>query len=270
MKVVSCIIARTTSNRLPLKVLRSVNQTYDKSMLDVIISKAKLSTLTDKIYLCTSSEPCDDVLMDTAYRNKIELYRGASDAVIERMISVAEIEKADYVIRITGDNIFVAGEYLDQQINMCIDNDLDYCRLSGVPIGATAEIIKVSALKLLYQEMDISVSEYLMLFIFNPDRFRCGVLKSDSDLSQYGITVDTPEDFEVIKSIIYHLGDEASELTLKRICQLFKNNPDLFKKIPGNASIKLPYEKTISFEKFLIDQKQRVERSACIQSIKII
>lgn len=270
MKIVSCIVARTTSNRLPLKVLRAVNPSHDKSMLDVIISKAKLSTLTDKIYLCTSEEPCDDILVDTAYRNNIELYRGASDAVIERMVSVAEMEGADYVVRITGDNIFVAGEYLDQQIQLCIDQDLDYCRLSGVPIGATAEVIKVTALKQLYQEMDVSVSEYLMLYIFDPERFKCGVLKSSHDLSQYGITVDTPQDFEVAQRIIRHLGDDALLLTLKGICQLFKGNPELFKTIHGSSYIKLPYGKTMSFDDFLIDQKQRVERSACIQTIDIM
>lgn len=270
MKVVSCIVARTTSNRLPLKVLRAVNPSHDKSMLDVIISKAKLSTLTDKVYLCTSKEACDDILEDTAYRNGIAIYRGESDAVIERMVSVAAREEADYVVRITGDNIFVAGEYLDQQIQMCIDNDLDYCRLSGVPIGATAEVIKVEALKQLYEEMDVSVSEYLMLFIFNPDRFKCGVLKSKSDLSAYGITVDTPDDFETVKRVICHLGDDALQLTLKNICNLFQEHRELFKTIPMDASIKLPYEETMSFADFLNDQKQRVENSACIQMIEVI
>ncbi|RTR32533.1 cytidylyltransferase domain-containing protein [Shewanella atlantica] len=270
MKVVSCIVARTTSNRLPLKVLRAVNPAHDKSMLDVIISKAKLSTLIDKIYLCTSEEPCDDILVDTAYRNDISLYRGASDAVIERLVSVAEIENADYVVRITGDNIFVAGEYLDEQIELCIDNQLDYCRLSGVPIGATAEVIKVTALKQLYEEMDVSVSEYLMLYIFNPERFRCGILKSSIDLSQYGITVDTPDDFELVKRILCHLGDSASALKLKNICRLFKDNKDIFKEIPADTHIKLPYDESMRFDEFLNNQKQRVERSTCVKQINIL
>ena len=270
MKVISCIVARTTSNRLPLKVLRSVNASRSKSMLDVIVEKTKLSLLTDKIYLCTSSEPCDDIMEDVAYRNNVELYRGASDAVIERLVSVAIKENADYIVRITGDNIFVAGEHLDEQIQLCIDNNLDYCRLSGVPIGSTAEVIKTTALKQLYDEMDVAVSEYLMLYIFQPEKFRCGILKSNMDLSQYGITVDTPDDFAVVKLIIEHLGDDANSLSLRNICKLFEKRNGIFRKIPLNASIKLPYNKTMTFEEFLADQKQRVDKSTCIQEIQIL
>lgn len=270
MKVVSCIVARTTSNRLPLKVLRAVNPSHTKSMLDVIVEKTKLSLLTDKIYICTSSEACDDIIQDVALRNGVELYRGSSNAVIERLIDVADQENADYVVRITGDNIFVAGEYIDAQIQLCIDDNLDYCRLSGVPIGATAEVIKTEALKKLYNEMDIAVSEYLMLYIFQPEKFRCGILKSDINLSHYGITVDTPDDFSVVKKIIEHLGDEAESLSLSNICKLFYKHNEIFKKLPLDTLIKLPYDQTMTFDAFLADQKQRIEKSTCVQVLQVL
>ncbi|MPS38836.1 hypothetical protein D8S93_09340 [Vibrio sp. VGrn 2] len=270
MKVISCIVARTTSNRLPLKVLRAVTPSYDKSMLDIIISKTKKSKLTDKIYLCTSDENCDDILVDTAERNEISIYRGAADAVIERLVSVAKNESADYIVRITGDNIFVAGEYIDEQVNLCIENELDYCRLSGVPIGATAEVIKSQALFELYETMDISVSEYLMLYIFDPTKFRCGVIKSIDDMGQYSITVDTPQDLTLVKDVIGELGSDPDSLSLINICKLFKEKRELFKKISLDTEIKLPYDKTISFGDFIKEQKKRVESSQCVIETKMI
>lgn len=267
MKVVSCIIARTTSTRLPLKVLRGVNTDLSKSMLDIIIAKAKQSTLTDKIVLCTSSERCDDILNDVALRNDIDIYRGDADEVINRLLNVAENENADYVIRITGDNVFVAGEYIDQQIALCVENDLDYCRLSNVPIGATAELIKVAALKEVAASIDPVVSEYLMLFIFNPEVFRCGILQASSDYSHYGITVDTDDDLKNIKEIIKLLGDSASDLSLKSICELLVDRKDLFNCISSETSIKMPYNKEITFDDFKKDQDYRVRSSLCVEKI---
>lgn len=269
MKVVTCIVARTTSNRLPLKVLRAVNKEKTLSILDVIIQKAKLSQLTDSIYLCTSTEACDDVLEDTAIRNGINFYRGAANEVIERLVSVADIEDADYIVRVTGDNVFVACEYLDEQIQMCVEHELDYCRLSGVPIGATAEVIKVTALKKLYQEMDLSVSEYLMLYIFDPSKFKCGVLKSEEYMGNYGITVDTYEDLDNVFKIVDELGDSAESLSLSNICKLFTDCKDIFKEISPEAVVKLPYEETISFGEFMKQQQQRIETSQCIKQFSI-
>ena len=39
-----------------------------------------------------------------------ELYRGASESVIDRLVSVARTYSPKYVVRITGDNVFTATE----------------------------------------------------------------------------------------------------------------------------------------------------------------
>ncbi|HIG37493.1 MAG TPA: hypothetical protein EYQ12_08385 [Oceanospirillaceae bacterium] len=58
-----------------------------------------------------------------------------------------EVENANNVIRITGDNVFTSTEYLEGQISIHNEQDLDYTRIIGVPLGTTAEVIKFSALK---------------------------------------------------------------------------------------------------------------------------
>ena len=267
MKIVSCIIARTTSTRLPLKVLRGVNEDLSKSILDVIISKAKQSKLTNKIVLCTSDEACDDILEDVAFKNEIDIYRGESNEVIYRLLNVAEKENADYVIRITGDNIFVSGEYIDEQIELCAGNDLDYCRLTNVPIGATAEVIKVSALKHLMQTIDPSVSEYLMLYIFNPEIYKCGILRAKEDFSNLSITVDTPEDLANVKEIINLLGDTPEALSLVNICELMSDRKDLFGNISDDAQVKLPYDKSVSYIEFKKEQNLKIMGAQCQQNL---
>ena len=99
-KVVACVIARTVSKRLPLKILRDLKPGL--SMIDFLIQRIKSVDKIDEIYLCTSEEAVDDILADVVSRNGIKLYRGSADAVIERMLAVGDIEKADVLIRITG------------------------------------------------------------------------------------------------------------------------------------------------------------------------
>lgn len=263
MNIVSCIVARTTSTRLPLKVLRSVNVNRSKSMLDVIISKAKQSKLTNKIVLCTSDEACDDILEDVAFKNEIDIYRGEGDEVICRLLNVAKQENADYIIRITGDNVFASGEYIDEQIDLCIKNDLDYCRLTNVPIGATAEVIKVSALKHLMLTIDPAVSEYLMLYIFDPKVYKCGILSAQADFSNLSITVDTPEDLANVKEVIKLLGDTPEALSLVNICELMSERKDLFGYVPDDAKVKLPYGKSVTYMEFKKTQNLKIKGAQC-------
>ena len=162
-KVVACIIARTVSTRLPLKIFRDL--TPGISMIEFLIKRIKSVQEIDEVYLCTSTESVDDIMEDVASRNGVKLFRGSADEVIQRMISVGEIESADVLLRITGDNPLTSTEYISHQIQFLIENQLDYVRVVDVPIGATAEVISFAALKDCYSKMDKSVSEYLMLFL---------------------------------------------------------------------------------------------------------
>ncbi|TCI05421.1 hypothetical protein EZV61_05580 [Corallincola luteus] len=269
MKTVACIIARTTSTRLPLKVLRTFDSSNRDSMLDIISTSLKKASLVDETYLCTSSESCDDILEDVAAKNEINIYRGAATAVIERMLDVAAQTDADYVIRITGDNVFTACDILDQQIKLCYEERLDYCRVVNVPIGVTAEVIRVSALKDIYSKIDPEVSEYLMLFAFSPDSYRCGVLKVDKDYSYFSLTVDTPADLVTGRAMLEQLGGRADAIKLSSLLSVIDDCTDRFKKISGSSKVKLPYGKTVDFEEFQHDQNKRIEASHVSRGVKL-
>jgi spore coat polysaccharide biosynthesis protein SpsF len=142
-KTIACIIARTGSSRLPKKVLKKV--TEDHSMIGYIIERVKMAKLVDEIYICTTQEKEDDLLEETASDYGVNIYRGSTDEVIERFMGVGRLTEADYLIRITGDNVFTSYEYLDQEIEFIIREDLDYVRLINVPLGATAEVMSYEA-----------------------------------------------------------------------------------------------------------------------------
>lgn len=260
-KNIACVIARTVSTRLPMKVLRTVNNA--QSMLDFKITRLKEVKGIDSIYLCTSREVVDDILEDVAIKNGIKLYRGSPDAVIERIIAVGDRESADNVIRITGDNVFTATELLEQQIGIHVEEGLDYTRFSGLPIGATAEVMSLKAVRDCYENIDPAISEYLMLYMFDPSRYKCGVLKRSNrpDYSSYTLTVDTADDLKRTRDILQQLAHDGLTCTLDNIMRVIEKNNIAFSRLDDNAMIKMPYGEKITFGDFQKNMLDRISRS---------
>lgn len=263
-KVVACIIARTVSQRLPLKVLRDFRPHL--SMLDFLIQYVKTQKVIDEVYLCTSKESVDDILEDVALRNNIKIYRGSPDEVIERMLTVGAIENADVLIRITGDNPFTAAELINHQVQFLLDENLDYVRVTDLPVGATAEVFTHNALKRCNELMDPKVSEYLMLYLFEPNNFKCGVIKAfEKDFSAYSLTVDNPDDLVRTKMILDKLGFERnlSTVNLSEILNVIADETNDFpaKIITPAGEVKLPFNKVISFQEFKKDMDRRFNNS---------
>jgi len=260
-KTIACLIARTVSKRLPLKVLRHIYD--DVGMLDFMLQRLKLVSNIDQIYLCTSYESVDDILEDVAIKNNIKLYRGSPESVIERMMAVGKKEDANHIIRITGDNVFTSFEYIAKQIEVHTKNDLDYTRIIGVPIGASAEVMKFSAVRKCYYSMDPAVSEYLLLYMFDPSQYRCGVLriKGWEDYSSYSLTVDVNEDLARTRTIISHYNNDPLKISLKSIIEIiqkFKVDNSIFE---PHGIVKMPYGKEITFANFQQKMTNRINNA---------
>lgn len=263
-KVVACIVARTVSTRLPLKVLRHL--TKGLNMLDFLIDRLKHTSCIDEIFICTSNEPVDEIMEDIARQNQVGVYRGSPDQVIERMIAVGKLTHADIVLRITGDNPLTSFEYIDRQIKFLVEENLDYVRLIEVPLGATAEVMKYDALLKCNDIMDPSTSEYLMLFIFEPKDFRCGVIKPfKEDFSFYTITVDTTEDLMRTRQLMEHYSGDVSGMLLKDVINIYQKHNLASSVIKPSGKIKLPYGKEISYSEFKIDMDRRINSSRILR-----
>jgi len=270
MKTIACIIARTNSTRLPLKVLRDCGAGY--SIIELLIKRLKTAGL-DQIYLCTSKEPGDDIMEDIANINDIGIYRGSANKVIERMVAVSKITQSDIILRITGDNPLTSIEYIENQVNLLKDKSLDYVRLINVPIGSTAEVIGRDALTHYYENYDPNISEYMMLYLFNPDVYKCGVIKPfRTDFSNYTITVDTNEDLKRLKDTLLFFNnyqEMPEKILLKNIIKYYTYNSEIKNHLIKNKEeIKLPFGEVKSFIDFNKDIKNREQQSILVKLYK--
>ena len=79
------------------------------------------------------------------------------------------------------------------------------------PDGMDTEVFKFSALETAWKEANLqSEREHVTPYIKKLGTFRGGFVDNFDDWSEYRITVDEPQDFELVKALIENLGVDKS------------------------------------------------------------
>lgn len=260
MKTVACIIARTNSSRLPKKVLKEIN---GKMMIEHIIDRIKKCKLINEIYVCTSTHPDDSILKKVSKKNKVKFYAGSEESVTNRMLDVAEIENCDNVIRITGDNIFTDSVYIDLMIEKHNEGCFEYTRTAFLPVGVTAEIISVDALKKCNKIMNPDESQYLMLYMFQPKIFKCQVLipPKNHRRPNWCLTVDNHDDWERTQKIFNYFNYENKLFTYNMILEVAETTLLQNLKFNSVSTVKFPANLSIYFDSFQKEMNSRIKNS---------
>ncbi len=233
-KVKAVIQARMGSTRLKNKTMSIIN---DKPMIYYLVERLKQCKNIYKIILATSENIEDDILAEYIKSLDISVVRGSSENVLSRYITAEELFPSEYTMRITGDNPFIAYEFIDEFIEFVILKDIDYSSITGLPIGLGAEIYKSKRiLEFDILSMKWYCKEHVTPYFYeNPDKYNIENynIKNISNISAR-LTVDTKEDLIVIKKIFEKLyaGNPISTMEIINFCI---NNKDI---LLGNAKIK--------------------------------
>ena len=89
-----------SSSRLPGKVLKKIN---NKTLIERIIESSLESKYSTKIYVATSKDKTDDILVQNIQDFDISIYRGSLENVYSRINEkeINEIKNFDTVVRLT-------------------------------------------------------------------------------------------------------------------------------------------------------------------------
>ena len=206
MKIVGIIQARTASKRLPGKVLLKV---MGKPLIILMLERVSRSKLIDSLWLATSDEKSDDNLADKAEEAGYPVFRGSLDNVLSRFWHIAKQEKADAIVRLTGDCPLHDPLVIDSVVEFFSKNRSRYDYVSNVlpptyPDGLDTEIFTFSALEDAFKNAKSTFDlEHVVPYIRRvaKKRGRMGNLNGPADFSRLRWTVDEPEDYAFIKSI---------------------------------------------------------------------
>lgn len=217
MKILAITQARYGSTRLPAKILKEVNGV---TLLETHLRRILQSKLIDKLIVATTNEEGAHYIIDIAKKVGVDYYQGSINDVLDRFYQTALPEKPDYVVRVTSDCPLIDSTIIDSTIQKTLDTNADYCTNvypPTFPDGMDCEVMKFGALEIAWEESSLkSDREHVTEYIGKNspaeggNRFTYANYDGKEDNSDLRITVDTPEDFEVVKILLEKLGDKAT------------------------------------------------------------
>jgi len=230
LKIVLISQARMPSTRLPGKVLKTV---LGKSLLEYQIERLKRVSLADEIVIATTTNETDTPIVELCDRLGITCYRGPEDDVLARFYGAAHAHESDVVIRVTADCPIIDPSVVERVVQFYIDHweTCEYVSNSLVrsyPRGMDTEVFSVRTLdEAFFEAVEKADREHVTPFIYrHPNRYRLESVVSPEDLSSHRWTVDTQEDFDLIKLIIEALYPIKPEFSLEDVIALLRMYPE--------------------------------------------
>jgi spore coat polysaccharide biosynthesis protein SpsF len=229
VNVVAIIQARMGSSRLPGKVLRKV---LGRELLSYQVERIRRCNQIDQVVIATTTKAIDHPIVEYCINNKILYYRGDEEDVLSRYYEAAVNYQADVIVRLTGDCPLLDPEIVDYMIAMYEKNPNHY--VSNViqrtfPRGFDIEIIPFQLLKEINEQATSAYDrEHVTTFLRNQSTiFPTIDVTNERDLSNYRLTVDTFEDFQLIQKIIEELYPNNPCFSLKDVVELLASQPKL-------------------------------------------
>lgn len=230
-KIVVIIQARVGSTRLFGKVLKEIK---GKTILAHVVERVSQSKYIDQIVIATSNLKQDDNIVKEAKKLGISYFRGSESNVLSRYYHTAIHYNADIIIRITSDCPLIDPNIIDNLIKFYLEHDYSVVTNVGIdksnrtyPRGLDTEIFSFNLLK----EAFINAKENYQLEHVTPYIYENNkdiyYYKNDVNYSKYRWTVDTKEDFELIKIIYEKLYKTENNFYLEDIIKIIENNPEL-------------------------------------------
>ena len=223
--------ARMTSTRLPGKVLMEVLQ---KPLLGYQIERLRSIKSIDEMIVATTTNSQDDIIVELCEKWGVNYFRGSENDVLERYYLAAQQFNLDTVIRVTSDCPLIDPKTTDKILRRYLyeSDQCDYFSNTvdrTFPRGLDTEIFSFERLKEAFINAKKNQErEHVTLYFYsNPEKFKIKQFRHHEDLSHLRWTVDTREDFALIKIIIEALYPKNPLFDLAECLQFVKKNPDL-------------------------------------------
>lgn len=220
--------ARMTSTRLPGKVLLEAG---GACMLQHHVERLRRAGL--EVYVATTINPADEPVSELAKSLGVRAFRGSEEDVLGRFAYAAREFELDIVVRVTSDCPLIDGGVVREGIDRFIALGDERAHVSNVlhrtyPRGFDFEVFSAAAL---YEADERATKraerEHVTPHLYaNPSgKFTLHAVRGAGDASHYRVTLDTAEDFELIRRLID--DHDAADLSVNQIIDVLDFNPDL-------------------------------------------
>lgn len=234
MKVVAIVQARMGSTRLPGKVLLPA---AGEPLIVHMMRRVKRCRTFDALWLATSVEPEDDRLDEVVRAAGFSVFRGSEEDVLSRYAEIARREKADLVVRLTGDCPLHDPAVVDEVVAFAGAHVREYDYVSNAlipsyPDGLDVEVCTRAALDEAHARAVLPVQRehvtpYIHRFNEGSGPFRVHNVRGVADFSHLRWTLDEPADYEFIQRVYDRLFPISPDFGWLDVIALLTSSPDL-------------------------------------------
>lgn len=233
-RTLAFIQARMSSSRFPGKVLEPL---VGVPMIVYMAQRVRRATCVDEIVVVTSTDPSDDVLVDALCVHGVPSFRGDLQDVLRRFADGAAAFGATEVVRLTGDCPLIDPAIVDAVINARRAAGTDYASNIAPPTfpdGLDAECCTREALDLAHRVASLPAErEHVTLWMRGESApLKRTNVRALSDLSHLRLTVDYPDDLDVVRAVVESEAAAGRPFDLFDVLRVLSAQPDLLRLNP--------------------------------------
>ncbi len=230
MKITAIIQARSTSSRLPNKVLLPLPFGGKTTVLEQVVRRVKRAKRIDQVIIATTTNESDDAIVQLCDNNAITCFRGSEENVLERYYLAAKAAKTDYIVRITSDCPCIDAAVIDKVIDNHFENQADFTSNATqrtFPYGIDLSIFSFNLLEEAYQNAHHTYEkEHVTTYFYktHPNKFRLNVVTAPKTMyaPDIRVTLDTIEDYTLLCAVYDFLYTRNELFDIFDIVNLFE------------------------------------------------
>lgn len=237
MKISAIIQARTSSTRLPGKVLKELPKNSGVTCLEHVIRRLKQCKKLDEIIVATVHDTFsgeDWRIIDIAKKENVQYFRGSEENVLSRYYYAALQYHSDIIVRVTSDCPCIDPKIVDSVIVSHLKLRKTYIDFTSnvlvrtYPKGLDVEVFDFDILEKVYDGAKSDYDkEHVTSYIYNhPSTFRLNNISACNTLNHPNIrvTLDTQKDYEFLCKIFEKLYPKNLYFGAYEIVKLLKEN----------------------------------------------
>ena len=216
------------STRFPNKVMQPISGV---PMIELLLCRLAKAQQIDQIVLATTEDPRNVTLVEHVRKMGYAVYQGSENDVLDRYYQAALLNKAEVIVRITGDCPLIDPKIVDEVIIAFHQAAADYATNAmppTLPDGLDVGVFTFAALAEAWENAKRPFErEHVTPYMRESDHLKKINVPHKEDFSAERWTVDEPEDFEVIKNVFEHFHPRRDFGWLE-VLQLHRDHPELF------------------------------------------
>lgn len=221
MRIGAIVLARTSSARLPGKVLR---ETAGRPLIDFVLARLDRVEGLDGTIVATSTEPDDDALATWCRSRGVAVGRGSLDDVLGRVLAIAEDAGFEALARVNADSPWIdpalvsaAAERMRRAPVDLVTNVLE----RSWPYGVAVEVALTASLRQIWESGEDAESREHVTAAFyrDPERFSIVNIPAPAEAEdpELRLTVDEERDLARFEALVGELGERAGTATTAEV-----------------------------------------------------